>query len=206
VEKFDEDDLSNGPTDKPLAPDTVDDQGVEDEYSEARAEGLDERAERLLANWQRAQADLANFRNQVDRERGELASLARAAVLTDLLPVIDDLERALDNVAPEVRALTWVDGIGLIFRKFQAILGAHGLAEVEAEGKDFDPLSHEAIAQVVGEPGKVISVVQKGYLLQKRLIRPALVTVGGVEESQSKSSTVASPETIDVESGGSDPA
>ena len=202
MKKCDEDDISNDATNDSATVDAIDDQGVEGDRSEDREEELAQRAERLLANWQRAQADLANYRNQVERERGELSSLVRAAVFSDLLPIMDDLERALGNIAPEVQALTWVDGIGLIFRKFQAILGAHGLAEVEADGKDFDPLIHEAIAQVSGEPGKVVSVVQKGYLLQKRLIRPALVTVGGGKAAETHSSTEESPANQNVESTG----
>ena len=155
MKKCDEDDISNDATKDSATVDAIDDQGVEGDRSEDREEELAQRAERLLANWQRAQADLSNYRNQVERERGELSSLVRAAVFSDLLPIMDDLERALGNIAPEVQALTWVDGIGLIFRKFQAILGAHGLAEVEAEGQDFDPLIHEAIAQVSGELGRL---------------------------------------------------
>ena len=82
-------------------------------------------------------------------------------------------------VSPELRSLTWVDGIWLILRKLEAILKSHGLEEVAAQDQSFDPLVHQAIAQVEGEEGKVVSVVQKGYTLQKRLIRPAMVTVGG---------------------------
>lgn len=149
------------------------------ESSQAQIDALTERAERLLANWQRAQADLSNYRSQVERERSEIAVVARATLAADLLGVLDDLERAMYVVSPELRSLTWVDGIWLILRKFEAILKAHGLEEVDAQGQPFDPLVHQAIAQVEGEEGTVVSVVQKGYTLQKRLIRPAIVTVGG---------------------------
>ena len=147
--------------------------------AQAQIDALTERAERLLANWQRAQADLSNYRSQVERERSDLAIAARASLAADLLGVLDDLERAMYVVSPELRALTWVDGIWLILRKFEAILRAHGLEEVTAQDQPFDPLVHQAIAQVEGEEGMVVSVVQKGYTLQKRLIRPAMVTVGG---------------------------
>ena len=149
------------------------------ESPQAQIDALTERAERLLANWQRAQADLSNYRSQVERERSEVASVARATLAADLLAVLDDLERAMYVVPPELRSLTWVDGIWLILRKFEAILRAHGLEEVDAQGQPFDPLVHQAIAQVEGEEGVVVSVVQKGYTLQNRLIRPAMVTVGG---------------------------
>ena len=147
--------------------------------AQAQIDALAERAERLLTNWQRAQADLSNYRSQVERERSELAIVARATLAADLLAVLDDLERALYVVSPELRGLTWVDGIWLILRKLEAILKAHGLEEIPAQDQPFDPLLHQAIAQVEGEEGKVVSVVQKGYTLQKRLIRPAMVTVGG---------------------------
>ena len=149
------------------------------ESAQAQIDALTERAERLLSNWQRAQADLSNYRSQVERERSEVAIVARATLAADLLAVLDDLERALYVVSPELRALTWVDGIWLILRKFEAILKAHGLEEVDAQGRPFDPLVHQAVAQVAGEDGVVVAVVQKGYTLQKRLIRPAMVTVGG---------------------------
>ena len=149
------------------------------ESPQAQIDALTARAERLLANWQRAQADLSNYRSQVERERAEVAIAARASLAADLLAVLDDLERAMSAVSPELRSLTWVDGIQLILRKFEAILKAHGLEEVAAQGRPFDPLVHQAIAQVEGEEGAVVSVVQKGYTMQKRLIRPAMVTVGG---------------------------
>ena len=149
------------------------------ESSQAQIDALTERAERLLANWQRAQADLSNYRSQVERERSEITIVARASLAADLLAVLDDLERAMYVVSPELRSLTWVDGIWLILRKLEAILKAHGLEEVAAQDQPFDPLVHQAIAQVEGNEGVVVSVVQKGYTLQKRLIRPAMVTVGG---------------------------
>ena len=149
------------------------------ESPQAQIDALTERAERLLANWQRAQADLSNYRSQVERERSELAIAARASLAADLLAVLDDLERAMYVVSPELRSLTWVDGIWLILRKLEAILKAHGMEEVAAQDQPFDPLVHQAIAQVEGEEGVVVSVAQKGYTLQKRLIRPAMATVGG---------------------------
>lgn len=162
------------------------------ESPQAQIDALTERAERLLANWQRAQADLSNYRSQVERERAELAVVARATMAADLLAVLDDLERAMYIVSPELRSLTWVDGIWLILRKFEAILKAHGLEEVDAQGRPFDPLVHQAIAQVEGEEGVVVSVVQKGYTLQKRLIRPAMVTVGGGAPAASEAAGEAS--------------
>ena len=154
---------------------------------EERVRELEERAERLLANWQRAQADLANYRRQVEREREELAAVSNASLVADLLPVLDDLERALGAVAAPLRGYTWVEGVWLIGKKLEGALAAHGMEEVAAQGQPLDPLCHEAVGEVDGEPGVVVDVVQKGYRLGGRLVRPALVTVGRGQAEESAS-------------------
>ena len=137
-----------------------------------------EKAQSYLASWQRAAADYQNFKRRVEQEREELSRLASAALIINLLPLIDDLERALQNVDARLAGLTWVDGIRLIHRKFQALLEMNGVAEIEADGQTFDPTVHEAVMFGEGEDGKVISVVQKGYQLGGRVLRPAMVVVG----------------------------
>ena len=103
----------------------------------------------------------------------------------NLLPVLDDLERALASVPEELAESRWVDGIRHIYRKLQAVLEAQGVAVIEAEGKDFDPNFHEAVMTVEGEEGKVIEETQKGYKLRNRVIRPTRVKVGRGSESPS---------------------
>ncbi|MEX2246216.1 MAG: nucleotide exchange factor GrpE [Dehalococcoidia bacterium] len=137
-----------------------------------------ERAQSYHRNWQRAAADYQNFKRRVEEERTETARLANAALIINLLPMIDDLERALMNVDAHLAGLTWLDGIRLIHRKFQAVLEMAGVEEIPADGEPFDPALHEAIGQAPGEEGKVISVVQKGYRLGDRVVRPAMVIVG----------------------------
>lgn len=149
-------------------------QTMEQELAELKA-----RAERLLANWQRAEADLANYRRRVEQERQELLRYASAGLALDILAVVDDLERALGAIPSALREFTWIEGIYLIYRRILAVLQAHGVTEVEAEGKPFDPSCHQALREVEGEPGKVVHVVQRGYRLHGRLLRPALVLVGG---------------------------
>jgi len=144
-----------------------------------------ERAERYLANWQRAQADLINFRKRSEQEKDEVIKFANAMLLMSLLPILDDFERALDNVYIKLAGLTWVDGIRLIHRKLQAVLEYHGLSHIEALGNDFDPALHEAVLEEEGEEGKVIEELQKGYKLHERVLRPAMVNVGkGREEKE----------------------
>jgi molecular chaperone GrpE len=144
----------------------------------AQLEQEREKAQSYLQNWQRAAADYQNFKRRVEEERGEVARLANAALIINLLPLADDLDRALSNVDSHLAGLTWVDGIRLIQRKFQAVLDMAGVEEIPADGQPFDPAVHEAISQAPGEENKVVSVVQKGYRLGDRVIRPAMVVVG----------------------------
>jgi len=142
------------------------------------------RAEDYLANWQRAQADFVNYKRRVEQERNETVKFANAMLVLNMLPVLDDLERALENVSTSLAGLTWVDGIRLIYRKLRSILEEHGLSEIEALGQPFDPNLHEAVMFDDGEEGKVIEELQKGYRLYDRVIRPTMVKVGkGMEEA-----------------------
>jgi molecular chaperone GrpE len=143
-----------------------------------------EKSQSYLANWQRAAADYQNFKRRVEQEREEVGRLASAAFIINLLPLVDDLERALQNVDTRLAGLTWVDGIRLIHRKFQALLEMNGVTEIEADGQTFDPTVHEAVMFGEGEEGKVTSVVQKGYRLGGRVLRPAMVVVGQAKKEQ----------------------
>lgn len=140
-----------------------------------------EKADAYMKNWQRAAADYQNFKRRVEEERMESARLANAALIINLLPLVDDLERALASVDAHLAGLTWVDGIRLIYRKFQALLEMAGVQEIEADGQPFDPAVHEAVAHAAGEENKVVSVVQRGYRMGDRVVRPAMVVVGNGE-------------------------
>lgn len=145
------------------------------------------KAQDYLANWQRAQADFINYKRRIEQERNETAKFANAMLILNLLPVLDDLERALENVSAKLAGLTWVDGIMLIYRKLQAILEGHGLTEIKAIGEPFDPNLHEAVLFEEGEVGKVIEELQKGYKLHDRVIRPTMVKVGKSKEEKEES-------------------
>ena len=136
------------------------------------------KAEKYLANWQRAEADFSNYKKRVEQEREETVKFANVALIRTVLPVLDDLERALALLPPKIAGLTWADGIKLIYRKLQATLEAQGLSEIKTLGEVFDPAVHEAVAQGEGEEGKVVEELQRGYKLGNRLIRPAMVVVG----------------------------
>lgn len=143
-----------------------------------------EKSQGYLASWQRAAADFQNQKRRVEQERSEVARLANASLVINLLPLMDDLERALRTVDSKLAGLTWIDGVWLIQRKFQAVLENAGCQEIEADGKPFDPNVHEAISEAPGEEGKIISVVQKGYKLGDRVIRPTMVVVGKAAQEQ----------------------
>ena len=144
----------------------------------ARLEEEKQKAGQHYASWQRSAADYANFKRRMEEERSEVARLASAALVINLLPLMDDIERALRNVDVKLAGLTWIDGIWLIYRKFEAVLQNAGVTEIEADAQTFDPNVHESISEAEGEEGKIVSVVQKGYKLGDRVIRPAMVIVG----------------------------
>ena len=141
-----------------------------------------EKAENYLANWQRAQADFVNYKRRSEQDKEELSKFANLALMLGFLPVLDDLERALASIPPELAEVSWVDGIKLIEHKLRAGLEVQGLSPVEALGKPFDPHLHEAIRQDKGKEGIVIEEVQKGYKFHDRVIRPSKVVVGNGEE------------------------
>ncbi len=168
------------------------------EVAQAEAEGVEEveslkkalaeekdKADKYLANWQRAQADFVNYKRRIEQERAEVVSYANSALILSLLPVVDDLERALASVPDEFAESTWVEGMRHIYRKLQGVLESQGVSVIEAEGKDFDPNFHEAVMMVEGEEGKVIGETQKGYKLRNRVIRPSIVMVGKGSEPPS---------------------
>ena len=145
-----------------------------------------EKAEGYLANWQRAQADFINYKRRSEQEKEEISKFANAVLMGSLLPILDDLERAFISIPPHLAKLTWVEGIGLIERKLQASLEAQGLSPIKALGEPFDPKLHEAAMHSKGKEGMVIEELQKGYKLQDRVIRPAMVVVGNGEEEEKK--------------------
>jgi molecular chaperone GrpE len=155
---------------------------LEEQLARAR-----EDAQKYLGNWQRAEADFQNYKKRVDQERDENRRFASAALIMNILPIMDDLERALMSVDAHLAGLTWLDGIRLIYRKLQLILENAGVSAIEVEGQQFDPRYHEAVMHADGPEGKVLAEVQRGYKLHDRVLRPAMVVVGkGKEEPQAE--------------------
>jgi molecular chaperone GrpE len=145
------------------------------------------KAEEYLASWQRTQADFINYKRRTEQERQELASYANASLVLKLLPVLDDLERAIEHIPPDYADHDWVEGVKLVERKFKSILEEQGVKPMKALGEPFDPALHEAIRQASGEEGIVLEEFQKGYTLNDKLLRPARVVVGngeGIKEEE----------------------
>jgi molecular chaperone GrpE len=143
-----------------------------------------EKAENYLANWQRAQADFINYKRRIEQEREDFNKFANAALILSLLPILDDMERAFDSIPPRLAKHSWIDGVKLIERKLRASLEAQGLKPIEAVGEPFDPNFHEAVRQDKGKEGIVIEEMQKGYMLNDKLLRPSKVVVGTGEEAE----------------------
>ena len=139
-----------------------------------------ERAEELTDRWKRSAAEFSNYRKRVEKERGELVKFSNTLLITKLLPILDDLQRAFQTLPREMRQFTWVDGIALVERKLAATLEYEGLSCIEALGKPFDPALHQAIMYeetTESDEGTVIEELQKGYKLHEKVIRPTLVKV-----------------------------
>jgi len=137
-----------------------------------------EEAKKYLNNWHRAEADFQNYKRRTDQEREELRRFGNVSVIINLLPVLDDFERAFASLDSHLAGLSWFDGMLLIYRKLRQLLENAGVTPIETEGQTFDPRYHEAVAHVEGDEGKVISEVQRGYKLHDRVLRPAMVVVG----------------------------
>lgn len=138
-----------------------------------------EQADANLRNWQRTAADFSNYKRRTEEDRRAADLFANAVLLTRLLTVLDDFDRALANV-PEDAHESWVEGVRLVERKLRSLLEAEGVTPIEAVGQPFDPNLHEAVVHeetTEAPDNTVIGEVQRGYLLHERVLRPSLVRV-----------------------------
>jgi len=128
----------------------------------------------------RAQADFDNFRRRTQKEKEELGKYASMKLVTELIPVIDNFERAMATVPEGPETESFAKGIQMIFRQLETVLGNEGLTAMETVGQPFNPEFHQAIMQVESdehEEGIVVEEVQKGYMLKDKVLRPAMVKV-----------------------------
>ena len=146
--------------------------------------------EALLAELERARqqqlrvvADYQNLRRRSEEERREYARYTLTAVILNYLPILDDLDRALESVDADIAAHRWVEGVRMVERKFRGVLEASGVAPIVADGQPFDPAQHEAVSYAPGPEGQVVAVMRTGYTVDGRVIRPAGVIVGNGQQA-----------------------
>ena len=147
-----------------------------------RIADLEQQAADLKDKWLRATADLENHRRRSRRDVEDARADGKKRALAEVLPVVDNLERALQHAegATSDEAKGIADGVSLVMRQFSQALDRLDVVPIEAEGKPFDPAFHEAMSQVETDelpPGSVAQVLQRGYTLGDKLLRPALVVV-----------------------------
>jgi molecular chaperone GrpE len=148
-------------------------------------EALRNENEELIDTLQRLQADFDNYRKRAARDQESLVARAGERIVKELLPILDDLERALE-AAEQHEEAKLEDGVQLVYRQLEQLLEKEGLALVETDGQ-FDPHVHEALLTQPSDAdeGSVIEVLQKGYRLGDRVLRPARVVVAGPKEEPS---------------------
>jgi molecular chaperone GrpE len=166
-------------------------QAKEPSASARELEALREEKAELEERLVRLSADFENHRKRVLREKQETLSYGQENLVKDLLPVVDNLERAIEHASASSGGdfESMLQGVELVRRELLAALAKHGVGAIEAEGEAFDPNVHEALAQVEDPKvtaGRVAKVLQRGYRLRDRLLRPArvLVSKGSGDESR----------------------
>lgn len=164
----------------PTTQDETSEEAIQTDDEMTPLEKVQAEAAEYLEGWQRARAEFKNFRARTDREREQTYQRAASDVLKGFLPVIDDLERALNNTPDDIKDHTWIEGINLINGKLNTLLTNAGLKEINPVGEPFDPNWHEAIGMddsTDAESGHITVVLQKGYAVGDHVLRPALVRV-----------------------------
>ena len=159
-----------------VADDTAENAETSDKSESAETE-TNEEDEALNAKYLRLMADFQNYKRRVEKEKSDIYAYANEKIVSELLNVIDNFERALQHECADER---YVEGMQMIFKQFAGVLEKAGLEEITAEGEDFDPNFHNAVMTEDNPEfgsGKVTEVLQKGYLLNKKVIRPSMVKV-----------------------------
>ena len=158
--------------------DVVKEDEVQDENQEVIDESSDdEKYEALMDKFMRLQADFANYKRRTETQKTEFVELGVKKVVNDLLPVIDNFERALDSIVDKDSTY---DGIIMIKDQLTDVLKKEGIVEMKALGEEFDPTYHHAVLTEDSDEydsGYVIEVLQKGYLINEKTLRPAMVKV-----------------------------
>ena len=164
------------------------------EALKAEVEELDREKGQFREALQRSQADFVNYKRRTEEEREEQQKYSSSRLILKLLPVLDDFNLALEHTPEAEAEASWLEGIKLIHRKLASFLESEQVTRIEAEGREFDPLEHEALAYQESndhQDGQILSVVRDGYMLHGKVIRPALVILArraGTEEEEGRPS------------------
>jgi len=165
---------------------------VEDEMTVLRTQ-LQEKEAEAKANYDlflRERADLENFKRRLQRDKAEALRFANEPLIRDLLPILDNLERAVSHAQGGGNSPPLVEGVSLVLRSFLDMVEKHGVYRVSAKRQLFDPTKHEAMAQIENTevvPNTVVDEYAPAYLLHDRLLRPALVVVAKPPGDEKKS-------------------
>ena len=201
-------DLSKGPSTDPVDADTDSAQisQLRQQVSdlEERLAKESEHATDYMNRYQRIQADFANFKRRAQHEQEQRDTVVAAQVISLFLPALDSFERAFATLPPSLRGYSWIDGISLVLMEMQRALQVYGVVPIEVQsGHAFDPSRHESVGEVEtsGYPaGHVAVVVQTGYEVQGRTLRPTLVQLA---RPATATTAESSAEPGEVESGSS---
>ena len=175
--------FSEAPSPSPSGADVEDPAPQQEESGELEA--VQQERDEYLELAQRTKADFENFRKRVARESAEAEARGRAALARSLLPVLDNLERALAAAEPIDRDTApnhLAHGVRLVYEELAGVLRGAGIESFSPQGEAFDPDWHEAMMTRPGEEGRVLEVLEKGYRLNGQVLRPARVVVGAASE------------------------
>ena len=166
-------------TEEKIVEQITDEEQNEQENMDNNLETAKAQAAEYLDQWRRTAAEFANYRKRTEREWVEMRATAAADIVKQLLPVMDDFDRAFKAVPPELQTHSWLEGFRLIERKFRQILEQAGVTVIETVGQPFDPNIHEsAAAEESDQPhGTILEEYRKGYKLNDKVLRPAMVKI-----------------------------
>jgi molecular chaperone GrpE len=173
------------------SPQEIDSNSVEAEFLSLRQqlETKETEAKNYYERLLRQAAELENYKKRSARERDDAIRYANESLLKDLLPVVDNLERAIAHASGGGNGKPLVEGVEMVLRGLADVLAKHGAMPILAQGQPFDPTKHEAMTQVETddhEPNSVVEELHKGYMLRDRLLRPALVSVAKAVKTREK--------------------
>ncbi|MFA6437563.1 MAG: nucleotide exchange factor GrpE [Candidatus Paceibacterota bacterium] len=154
---------------------------VEEKKASPGLESIPEKTNEYLEGWKRIKAEFDNYRKDEQKRMQDMGIFFKAGMVLEILPTLDSFEEAIKQVPEKDKESDWVKGLLKIRDQLLEILKKHDIKEMEVLGKEFDPYFHEAVGEAVGKEenkDKIIQVLQKGYLMGDRVIRPARVYVG----------------------------